>query len=66
VKLLSIYFAGIAGSTGLIAAYYWYRASEDPTWKTLNLAAKRNRMAAIWTAISVAASGISTLFGTAG
>jgi hypothetical protein len=66
MKYLNIALAVLAASTGLVAAYKWFRASGTPTWATLNNSAALNREAALWTAASVLLSGISTLLGALG
>lgn len=87
MKIVEITLAILALVTGLVAAWYWYRASKitaDPGWGPNGLAepgvqsaardawiaamlqsvsesARLNRIAALWTAVTVALAGISSV-----
>lgn len=87
MKIAEIAIAILAFVTGLVAAWYWYRASKitaDPGWGPNGLAepgvhsaaqdawiaamlqsasesARLNKIAALWTAVTVALTGISSI-----
>lgn len=87
MKVAEIAIAILAFATGLVAAWYWYRASKitaDPGWGPNGLAepgvhsaaqdawivamlqsasesARLNKIAALWTAVTVALTGISSI-----
>ena len=87
MKIAEIVLAMLAFVTGLIAAWYWYRASKitaDPGWghnglvepgnrsaakdawiaamlKSASESARLNKIAALWTAMAVALTGISSI-----
>jgi len=87
MKVAEIAIAILAFVTGLVAAWYWYRASKitaDPGWGPNGLAepgvhsaaqdawiaamlqsasesARLNKIAALWTAVTVALTSISAI-----
>ena len=87
MKIAEVIITMLALVTGLVAAWYWYRASKitaDPGWgqtglvepgihsavqdawmaatlKAASESARLNKLAAQWTAVAVALTGISSI-----